>query len=425
MIYFLCKGLLRDRSRSLIPFLVVTVGVALTVLMEAWISGAVGDIIETNAKFKDGHLKVLSRSYAEQQSQYPLDLSLTDTQHWLQILRQKYPSVNWQMRIYFGGLLDFPDENGETMAQGPVAGTGIDLLSPDSKEKEYFNLNSALVKGTLPQNPGEILVTDQFFERLHLSIGQSATLISVGMDGGMAVHAFKVVGTINFGVTGLDRGAIIADVSDVQEALNMIDATSEIFGYFKAGRFLKQQAMTISQMFNQAYSKPNDPFSPVMQTFLDGDIGQAMGFMDRYLAFILIIFVFIMAIVLWNSGIMNGIRRYGEIGIRLAMGETKNHIYFTMLGEALIVGIIGSILGTMVGLIPAYYLQEVGFDISSMMGSTTSSILISTIMRAQINSMTFWIGFIPGVLATGVGTLMAGIAIYQRQTAELFKELEI
>ena len=125
MLYFLFKGLLRDRSRSLFPFLIVTVGVALTVLVQAWATGALGDMIETNAKFKDGHLKVLTRSYAEQHSQYPIDLSLTETQRWLQILRQTYPSVNWQLRIYFGGLLDFPDEHGETIAQGPVAGTGV------------------------------------------------------------------------------------------------------------------------------------------------------------------------------------------------------------------------------------------------------------------------------------------------------------
>lgn len=43
MIRFLIKGLLRDRSRSLLPVIVVTAGVMLTVAMHAYIKGFMGD----------------------------------------------------------------------------------------------------------------------------------------------------------------------------------------------------------------------------------------------------------------------------------------------------------------------------------------------------------------------------------------------
>ena len=34
------------------------------------------------------------------------------------------------------------------------------------------------------------------------------------------------------------------------------------------------------------------------------------------------------------------------------------------------------------------------------------------------------IGFVPGLFATVLGTMLAGIGIYRRNTAQLFKELE-
>ena len=37
---------------------------------------------------------------------------------------------------------------------------------------------------------------------------------------------------------------------------------------------------------------------------------------------------------------------------------------------------------------------------------------------------TFVIGFLPGVLATGIGTAISGVGVYKRQTATLIKELE-
>jgi putative ABC transport system permease protein len=34
------------------------------------------------------------------------------------------------------------------------------------------------------------------------------------------------------------------------------------------------------------------------------------------------------------------------------------------------------------------------------------------------------IGFVPGLLATGLGTAISGMGVYKRQTAALMKELE-
>jgi putative ABC transport system permease protein len=49
MIRFLLKGILRDRHRSLFPILIVSSGVMLTVLIQCWISGVLGEIIDTSA----------------------------------------------------------------------------------------------------------------------------------------------------------------------------------------------------------------------------------------------------------------------------------------------------------------------------------------------------------------------------------------
>ena len=57
MIRFLFKGLLRDRNRSLLPVLVVTLGVALTVLMHCYFTGILGDTIEKIAEEKAGIIK--------------------------------------------------------------------------------------------------------------------------------------------------------------------------------------------------------------------------------------------------------------------------------------------------------------------------------------------------------------------------------
>ena len=136
-----------------------------------------------------------------------------------------------------------------------------------------------------------------------------------------------------------------------------------------------------------------------------------------------IIFIFIMAmsIVLWNAGLLGGLRRYGEMGLRLAIGERKGHIYRSLINESLIVGIIGSIFGTTFGLLFALILSK-GLDFSSIMQD--SNMMMSGIMKAEITAESYYIGFIPGLFATILGAALGGIGIYKRQTAELFKELQ-
>jgi putative ABC transport system permease protein len=147
-----------------------------------------------------------------------------------------------------------------------------------------------------------------------------------------------------------------------------------------------------------------------------------LDLVGKFTRMILGLFVFVMSIVLWNAGLTGSLRRYGEFGLRLAVGEENGHIYRSMIVESLVVGIVGSLLGTAIGVVCAYYLQVHGFDIGSMMKNST--MMLTDIIRAQVEPSTFVIGFLPGILATVLGSVTSGIGIFNRQTSQLFKELE-
>ena len=78
MIRFLFRGLLRDRNRSLLPILVVTAGVLLTVFLFCYISGILGDMLEFSANYSSGHVKIMTRAYADNKKQVPNDLALIE-----------------------------------------------------------------------------------------------------------------------------------------------------------------------------------------------------------------------------------------------------------------------------------------------------------------------------------------------------------
>lgn len=425
MIKFLSRGLLRDRSRSFFPVLVITLGVAIVVFMNAYMNGAVGGMYRTTARFSTGHVKIQTRAAVEENVIGAADLALLGNRALLKNLEKDVPEMSFHERIYFGALLDVPDKGGETKYQSVSTITAVDLTSPRN-EIETMSLKKSLVAGRLPNAANEVLIAQLFQENIGLNLGDSITLIGGDIDGGMAVGNYTVVGTVRFGVIQLDRFSIVMDVKDAQDFLAMPDGATDIFGFYKDDRYFYHRPETLVSTFNAKYSDKKDEFSPKMRMLeQQNDLESLMAIYANVSGYIDTIFILIMAIVLWNTGLMSGIRRYSEMGIRLAMGENKWHVYNTLLIEALLVGLIGTLAGTCFGLLPAYWLQEVGFDITEMLGNQKMAIMIEDRIRAQIQRETFFAGILPGTLAPLLGAFISGFGIFRRDTSRLFVELEV
>jgi putative ABC transport system permease protein len=385
--------------------------------------GAEINVIRANAHLRSGHLKVMTRAYARDIAQVPNELALTGAESLRRELRRSHPDMDWLARIPFGGMIDVPDEYGETRIQAPAAGLAVDLLTPGSPEPGLLDLNKILVRGRLPRAPGEILIGDELASKLKLAVGDRATLISSTMNGSMAMANFTVAGTIRYGMRAMDRTGLIADLADIRKALDMEDAASEILGLYRDGIYRQETAAAAAGAFNAPRTETPGDYIPLMQTLHEqpgmdlmfGAFGKASGA-------ILFIFLLAMSLVMWNAGLVGTLRRYGEFGLRLAIGEDKGRLYRTMLAESLLIGLLGSIAGSVLGLGLSYYLQVHGIDFSGMLKNM--SFLMDSVLRSRITPASFFIGFIPGLLASLIGTAIAGRAVYKRQTARLFKEFE-
>jgi len=424
MIKFLIKGILRDKSRSLLPIAVISIGVMLTVLLSGYMRGVMGDIIDQNARFETGHVKIMTKAYAENKDQIPNDLAILEVDELMAKIQQNFPDLKLTQRIKFGGLIDVPDENGNTKGQGPTSGMAIDMFENKSGELERLNIESSLVTGNLPTKSGEIIIGHDFSEKLNIQVGDEVTFVGSTMNGSMTFQNLTVSGTIRFGTSAMDKGALIMDITDAQRILDMENATGEILGYLPDEVYYDNKAEAMANRFNEIFKDDTDEYAPIMQKLKDqNNLTGYLDMMDSYSGIFVGIFIFAMSIVLWNTGLLGGLRRYQEYGIRLALGEAKGHIYRSLIIEAVIIGIVGSVVGTIIGLALTYYMQVVGIDISDMLDDAT--MMMPSVLRSKITPDLLYIGFIPGLIAMTIGNMLSGIGIYKRETAQLFKELEV
>ena len=426
MIKFLTKGLLRDRSRSLFPVLVITLTVALVVFAIGFMRGTMNSLFLDTAVVFSGHEKIVTRAYNEENQLLPNDLALLDVDQLVDELGRDYPNFFWTPRITFAGLLDVPDENGETKAQGPVITLGIDLFSENSRQAEIWELDRVLVEGQIPQNRDDALISTKLADQLDLAVGETVTFIGSTMDNAFTTYNFNVSGTFNLRKGQTDKQMMLVDLSGARLALDMDNAASAIFGFTHSLYYDDEAAVALRTHYNITTSYSLDIFSPFLLALRDGNqMGTMVDVSGAMIAIMGGIFLVVVMVVLWNMGLMNGLRRYGEVGLRLAMGESKGQVYRSMISEAVIIGLAGTVVGTGIGLALTYYVQENGIDYTKGMEAlSNSSMVMPNIFYAQVTPDLYYIGFIPGVLATVLGTMLAGLAIYKRETAQLFKELE-
>tara|TARA_B100000214_G_C23951236_1_gene620592 strand:- start:543 stop:1721 length:1179 start_codon:yes stop_codon:yes gene_type:complete len=389
--------------------------------------GTMNSVFQDTAVIISGHEKVVTRAYKEESQMLPNDLALLDVEQVIMNLYKEYPDYFWSPRITFGGLLDIPDQNGETRDQGPVFALGIDLLDSNSRMIEIWELDKNLANGRLPETSDEALIGQKLANKLNISIGDTATYIGTTMHNAFTTYNFIVVGTFDLRKGQTDSQMMLVDIAGARKALDMENAASEIFGFTHSLFYDDEKAVNLRSSYNKIHSDTSDIFSPVMMALRDSSqqMGSMVDFVDAFLTIIGTIFVIIVMVVLWNMGLMNGLRRYGEIGLRLAMGESKGDVYRSMILESIIIGLTGTIIGTGLGLYITYYVQENGIDYSEVVETmSTTSMVMPNIFYAKMTPDLYYIGFIPGLIATVLGTMLAGLAIYRREMAQLFKELE-
>jgi len=484
VIRFLAKGLIRDRSRSLFPLLAIIITVTLVIFGIGFMEGAMNNLLQSTAVISSGHVKVVTKAYKKESTQLPNDLALFDTKNIIQTLSDMYPDYFWTPRITFGGLLDIPDEMGETKEQAPVFALGLDFFSERSRQVEIWELEKYLISGRLPKDIDDALVSTKLAKQLSVSVGSSVTLIGSTMDNAFTTYNFNIVGTFDLNKGQADRQMMLVDISGARQALDMTDAASEIFGFHNSLYYNDEEAVTIRKHFNLTYSdsiaqilrneesydalsymagwnkisnveKRNLPrqrtnalsdnqmydnaeewedlsvedpaiFTPIMIALRDSNqLASMVDFSNVAMGVMAGIFLVIVMIVLWNMGLMNGLRRYGEFGLRLAIGESKGQVYRSMISEAVLIGFVGTLVGTILGVSLTYYVQEFGIDYSEALNQiSTGTLVMTNVFYAKVTPELYYIGFIPGVLATVLGTMLAGLAIYKREMSQLFKELE-
>ncbi|OIK01498.1 ABC transporter permease [Streptomyces colonosanans] len=245
---------------------------------------------------------------------------------------------------------------GVKSAEGTVFSTSVtvvdaklDKLSPSSGAPTIvggWNSNDArtmkITSGGAPKGPDQVMVDADTVDKHHLKLGDEISMITV-----VGTHRAHVSGIADFTVTNPGAAIFYLDTKTAQQTL--VGQT----GVYTNVNVTAAQGVTDDQLKKnvtaavghgykvQTAKEVADANQKELQSFLDVMKYAMLGFAG--IAFLVGIFLIV------NTFSMLVAQRTREIGLMRAVGSSRRQVNQSVLIEALLLGVVGSVLGVGAG----------------------------------------------------------------------------
>lgn len=228
----------------------------------------------------------------------------------------------------------------------------------DAEDQKITGLKNSLVAGSYDFNSGHLpktLIGLSLANRLGVSIGDTIVIVSPeGLESYLAGisfplnQSFVVGGIYNTHNTDVDAYNVYVNLNQAQRLLGFGD---KIFGYE-----IRLKSINETNDVKNKLEKISDQNLISIKTWFDlhKDLYSVM-LIERWTAYtILSLIVAVATFSIFSSLLMTVIEKKRDIGILKALGLSNKSILKIFLLEGVLIGIIGSILGVIIGLAVCY-----------------------------------------------------------------------
>jgi ABC-type lipoprotein release transport system permease subunit len=244
---------------------------------------------------------------------------------------------------------------------------GVMLIGMDPiKEPKVTELGSRIGIGRflLPEERYTLILGATTANNLQVGLGEEVIMIGYDRYGAMIAESFTLVGIITSGEMGLDTGMAITSLSTLQEMVDMQGMVTTFVINMDEQRLPGLVARLSHELAgDQLEIMPWHTMFPVMKEW----ITLHNGFLYLFLGIVL----FIVLAGELNTLLLSMLDRTREFGILMAIGTTRRQIAFLMVVEAVVIGLIGILLGTLLGYLIILLTGMIGIDLSILLGSTS------------------------------------------------------
>jgi len=377
------RDLGRNRRRSFFSSLALGMGLALLLLMAAFIQGEMGSAMDKTIELQSGHLQVQSKNYEETKTSLKWEDLVENPDQVASQIASLAPVSVATPRLFASGIVSVRDE---------TAGVKVIGIDPLSSANDPFR--KGLVSGQFlsPDDREGILIGLSLADKLGLDAGSQLNLSVNTSNGDVNEQAFTVRGIYTTETNAFDNFYVFVPLAKAQALTQTENHASAIFVMLK----------NIDQTDSVAAAVQSSSYKVLTWTEMNEFLVQYENFANSYMVILYLIVLGITATVIVNTLVMSVFERTREIGILSAIGMKSRTIMGMFLAESSLLAVGGILMGLVLGSIVIAFLSKYGFNIESI---GVTGLLISNVIYTELTLQ----DAITLTLLAFVVTLVAGI----------------
>ncbi|WP_206187726.1 ABC transporter permease [Chania multitudinisentens] len=391
---------MRNRRRALL-----TISVNAIATMALLVSIGFGlftyESLEEMAIRENGNVILSMPGYFSTEEDFPLQLGMSD----YQALQHRYlsdPDTKSVLpRVDFSGLIS----NGEKSTI--FIGQGVEAREFQIKGPIMLLTHGKTLSGKSdPALAPEVMLAEGLAKNLKVSVGDEITLMSTTVNNTLNAIDFRVVGIFSTGVPELDKRQLYTSLSAAQQLLDSDKvSTLSIFLYEHRETEAKLKQIQIEQTALEATPWIN------LASFYQ-KVKNLYNNLFSLLGGIIIVMVFL---AISNTMSMSVVERTKEIGTLAALGSFRCEIIRNFVLEGLLLGLVGTFIGTLLALSVSGFLLVVNIEMPPPPGSSMAyplyvnfsliGALVTSLILTGICIMAAWLAARKGARKTIVEAL--------------------
>ena len=370
------RNLLRYRRRTLLTSLLVVIGIVAVLLFVA-VTGSfkslmIGQITDSML----GHLQVHRRGYVASIESLPLNLNMPPKLAGLatQALEKNDEVEAYAPRVKFGAMFSNFTETTSLRVNG---------IDPEKENRVTPLLAGRQLDGerggTLLKR-GEILVPVLVARGLQVKSGDTVVLVGTNKDGSVNGKTFVVRGTLESATGPGGRDGYI-HIDDARELLRMTQPeVTEFAVRLRDHERAEAVRVALDSALGGLKNQKGQPALEVHPWQRLTPFANIANMIDVLTLAIKIMLVSIVLVAIMNVMVMAVYERIREIGTISAIGTPPRRILALFLTEGLLLGVAGSVIGTVVALaaIHALNIWKISYSFGQQQG-----LLLSPAIAAQ------------------------------------------
>lgn len=362
------RNLWRNKKRTTITLVAVALNTAILITFSALMDGLLNQAIGNATNLTVGEIQIHAPGYLEDHSIYK---SLLAPEIILQAAKER--KINAAPRSYGYGLVSHESKSAGALFWG---------VKPNL-EREFFDLAGQIEKGDfLSDKPRRGIVLGKKLARsLNVIVGSEIVVVVQAADGSLGNDLYTVTGIFKTAGGNIDRSAAIIHIKDLRELFVLGERVHEIALNTRGELPLEKLAAFAEEAAQENEVKTWRELLPVFSDMVN--------LSDASLWIMGLIFFLSAGLGVMNSMLMATYERIHEFGILKALGTTPGRILRDVTAEALVLALLATTLGAIIGTAGSYYLQVVGLDTSAFAeGTSMGGVVFDPLWRATLSIQT-------------------------------------